>query len=116
MGEKLIVSDPSVMMGKPVIKGTRITVELILKKLGAGGTIEQILEAHPRLTREGIQAALSFAAKSLRSDVVYSIDEAAGTRKGTSYIDPVKSENRKKSFFVKTASYKTALILRTHLA
>ena len=77
MPEGLIVSDLAVMMGNPVIKGTRITVELILEKLGAGETIEQILEAHPRLTREGIQAALSFAAKSLRSDVVYLIDEAA---------------------------------------
>jgi uncharacterized protein (DUF433 family) len=77
MPEKLIVSDPAVIMGKPVIKGTRITVELILEKLAAGETIEQILEAHPHLTREGIQAALSFAAQSLRSDVVYPIDEAA---------------------------------------
>ena len=76
MGEKLIVMDPAVMMGKPVVKGTRITVELILEKLGAGETIEQLLEAHPRLTREGIQAALSFAAETLRSDVVYPIDEA----------------------------------------
>ena len=76
MGEKLIVSDPAVMMGKPVVKGTRITVELILEKLGAGETIEQLLEAHPRLTREGIQAALSFAAETLRSDVVYPINEA----------------------------------------
>jgi uncharacterized protein (DUF433 family) len=76
MGEKLIVSDPTVMMGKPVVKGTRITVELILEKLGAGETIEQLLEAHPRLTREGIQAALSFAAETLRSDVVYPINEA----------------------------------------
>ena len=77
MPEKLIVSDPAVMMGKPVITGTRITVELILEKLAGGETIEQILEAHPRLTREGIQAALSFAAETLRSDVVYPIDEAA---------------------------------------
>jgi uncharacterized protein (DUF433 family) len=76
MGKKLIVSDPAVMMGKPVVKGTRITVELILEKLGAGETIEQLLEAHPRLTREGIQAALSFAAETLRSDVVYPINEA----------------------------------------
>jgi len=76
MGEKLIVSNPAVMMGKPVVKGTRITVELILEKLGAGETIEQLLDAHPRLTREGIQAALSFAAETLRSDVVYPIDEA----------------------------------------
>ena len=78
MPERLIVSDPAVMMGKPVIKGTRITVELILEKLAAGETIEQILEAHPRLTREGVQAALSFAVETLRSDVVYPIDEAAG--------------------------------------
>ena len=76
MSEELIFSDPAMMMGKPVIKGTRITVKLILEKLGAGETIEQILEAHPRLTREGIQAALAFVAKSLRSDVVYPIDEA----------------------------------------
>ena len=71
----LIVSDPAVMMGKPVIKGTRITVELILEKMAAGETIEQILEAYPHLTREGIQAALSFAAETLRSDVVYPITE-----------------------------------------
>jgi uncharacterized protein (DUF433 family) len=75
MANKLIVSDPTVMMGKPVVRGTRITVELILEKLGAGETIEQLLEAHPRLTREGIQSALSFAAETLRSDVVYPIDE-----------------------------------------
>jgi uncharacterized protein (DUF433 family) len=73
---KLVVSNPSVMMGKPVIAGTRITVELILEKLAAGETMEQILDAHPRLTREGIQAALAFAADALRADVVYPIDEA----------------------------------------
>ena len=77
MPKRLIVSDPAVMMGKPVIKGTRITVELILEKLAAGETVEQILDAYPHLTREGIQAALSFAAEALRSDVVYPIDEAA---------------------------------------
>jgi uncharacterized protein (DUF433 family) len=57
MYKNLIVSDPAVMIGKPVIAGTRITVELILEKLAAGGTVEQILDAHPRLTREAIQAA-----------------------------------------------------------
>ena len=66
-----IVSDPNVMMGKPVVVGTRITVELILEKLAAGETAEQLLEAHPRLTREAIQAALAFAAEALRADVVY---------------------------------------------
>jgi uncharacterized protein (DUF433 family) len=70
---KLIVSNPNVMMGKPVIAGTRITVELILEKLAAGETYEQILEAHPRLSREGIQAALAFAAEALRADVMYPI-------------------------------------------
>jgi uncharacterized protein (DUF433 family) len=71
----MIVSDPAVMMGKPVVAGTRITVELILEKLAAGETVEQILDAHPRLTREGIQAALKFAADALRADVIYPISE-----------------------------------------
>ncbi len=76
MQKKLIVSDPKVMMGKPVIAGTRITVEIILEKLSAGETVEQILEAHPRLTREGIRAALASAAQALRADVVYPVAEA----------------------------------------
>lgn len=73
MEKKLIVSDPNVMMGKPVIAGTRITVELILEKLAAGETFEQILESHPRLSREAIQAALAFAAQALKADVVYPV-------------------------------------------
>ena len=77
MTDELIQSDPAVMMGKPVVAGTRITVELILEKLGAGETVEQLLEAHPRLTREGIQAALSFAARSLKADVVYPLKPTA---------------------------------------
>jgi len=76
MEKRLIVSDPAVMMGKPVIAGTRITVELVLDKLSAGETIEQILEAHTRLTREAVQAALAFAAEVLRADVVYPTVEA----------------------------------------
>ncbi len=76
MSTGLIQSDPGVMLGKPVIVGTRITVELILEKLAAGETVEQILEAHPRLTREAIQAALTFAAEALRADVVYPLGGA----------------------------------------
>jgi uncharacterized protein (DUF433 family) len=75
MREELIQADPSIMMGKPVVAGTRITVELILEKLAAGETIEQILAAHPRLTREAIQAALAFAARALRADIVYPIPQ-----------------------------------------
>ena len=67
----LIQSDPAVLMGKPVVAGTRVTVELILEKLSTGETIDQVLEAHPRLTAEGIYAALRFAADALRADVVY---------------------------------------------
>ncbi len=76
MPEQWVVSNPKVMMGKPVIVGTRITVELILEKLAAGETIEQVLEAHPRLTRESIYAALGFAGEALRADVVYPVTEA----------------------------------------
>ncbi|MBM4047516.1 MAG: DUF433 domain-containing protein [Planctomycetes bacterium] len=64
MHRELIISDPRVMMGKPVVAGTRITVELILEKLAAGETVEQVLDAHPRLTREAIHAALAFAAEN----------------------------------------------------
>ena len=74
--QRLIVSDPAVMMGKPVITGTRITVESILEKLAAGETMEQLLEAHSRLTREAIQEALAFAAEALRADVVYPLAES----------------------------------------
>jgi uncharacterized protein (DUF433 family) len=76
MTRELIQSDPAIMMGKPVIAGTRITVELILEKLAAGETVEQLLTAHPRLTREAIRAALAFAAEALRADVVYPISQA----------------------------------------
>lgn len=61
MAKTLIESNPAVMMGKPVVAGTRITVELILEKMAAGETVEQLLEAHPRLTREAISAAFDFA-------------------------------------------------------
>jgi len=71
-----IISDPAIMMGKPIISGTRITVELILEKLAAGETAEQILDAHPRLTRDAIQEALAFAAKALKADVIYPTSEA----------------------------------------
>jgi len=72
-----IQSHPDIMMGKPVIVGTRITVESILEKLGAGETPEQIVTAHPRLTLEDVRAAAAFAAKALRADVVYPLTEIA---------------------------------------
>ncbi len=56
----MIVVDPDIMLGKPVVAGTRITVELILEKLAAGKTIEQILEEYPQLSKESIFAALAY--------------------------------------------------------
>ena len=77
MAEQLIESRPDVMMGKPVVRGTRITVELILEKLAAGETIEQVLAAHPRLSKAAVLAAMAFAAGALRADVVYPLPDHA---------------------------------------
>ena len=63
-----IEANPQVMMGKPVFKGTRIPVDLVLEKLAAGETTEQILESHPRLTAEAIHEALLFAAELVRGE------------------------------------------------
>ena len=71
MDNRLIDSDPAIMMGKPVIRGTRITVEFILEKLAAGETNAQILSAHSHLIEAAIRAALAFAAEALKADVVY---------------------------------------------
>jgi uncharacterized protein (DUF433 family) len=62
-----ISSDPKVMMGKPVIKGTRVTVEFLLRMLGSGTTIEELIEEY-EVTREDIQAAQSFAAEYMAHD------------------------------------------------
>lgn len=67
MTEPLIVSDPQVMMGKPVVAGTRITVEHILDELSAGTPAEQLVASHLRLTPAAIAAALAFAAGAVGS-------------------------------------------------
>lgn len=66
--ENLIECNPKIMFGKPVIKGTRVTVELILEKLAAGESVEEILLQHPRLKREEISSAVHFAIQKLRDD------------------------------------------------
>ena len=71
MLEYLIEVNPAVMMGKPVLRDTRIPVEIVLEKLAAGETEDDLLAAYPRLTRKAIHAALDYAAKILRADVVY---------------------------------------------
>ncbi len=68
-----ITTDPNIMLGKPVIKGTRITIELILRKLSEGITIEELLKAYPHLTREDILAALSYSADVISHDELITI-------------------------------------------
>jgi uncharacterized protein (DUF433 family) len=62
--------DPKVMMGKPVIRGTRITVELILRKLSEGATEADLLDAYPRLTRADVHAAIRYAADTLAHEEI----------------------------------------------
>jgi len=62
--------NPGVMLGKPVIRGTRIPVELIIRKLGEGATEDDLLDAYPRLTRGDIQAALLYAADALSHETI----------------------------------------------
>jgi uncharacterized protein (DUF433 family) len=57
--------NPKVMLGKPVIRGTRVPVELILRKLSEGATEQDLLDAYPRLSRQDIQAAIGYAADTL---------------------------------------------------
>ena len=70
MTESRISIDPAVMMGKPCIKGTRITVELILRKLGAGRSFADLREAYPQLTDDDVRAALAFAADYMQHETV----------------------------------------------
>lgn len=73
--------NPRVMLGKPVIRGTRIPVELLLRKLSEGATEADLLEAYPRLTREDLQAAMRYAADSLaHEEVVFIGTDGADTR------------------------------------
>jgi uncharacterized protein (DUF433 family) len=72
-----IEASPSVMMGKPVIVGTRITVESILEKLAAGESIDDLLDAHPRLERADVEAALEYALSVFRADVVGPVSKSA---------------------------------------
>ena len=64
---------PKIMFGKPVIRGTRLTVELILEELGAGKTMNDLLAAHPNLKKENIWAALQFAADAIKGERTYPI-------------------------------------------
>jgi len=68
---KRIVIDPKIMLGKPVIKGTRLTVEIIIEKLAYGETLEDLKRDYPFLTEDDIRAALLYAAKRLANEEIY---------------------------------------------
>lgn len=68
-----IVSEPDVLLGKPVIRGTRISVELILQKLAEGATTEQLLEAYPVLKQEDILAVLAYASDVISNETIIAV-------------------------------------------
>ena len=70
MTERIIISDPDILSGKPIVKGTRISVGLILQCLASGMSKEDILRGYPTLTREGLEAALDFAARQFEGEEV----------------------------------------------
>jgi uncharacterized protein (DUF433 family) len=86
MANARISIDPAVMLGKPCIKGTRITVELILRKLGAGRSFADLLEAYPQLTEDDVRAALTFAADYLEHETVLAAEWTAGQPVGRELI------------------------------
>jgi uncharacterized protein (DUF433 family) len=70
MAHLRIVADPNIMISKPCVKGARITVELIPRKLGAGRSFADILDAYPQLKEDDLRAALTFAADYLEHETV----------------------------------------------
>jgi uncharacterized protein (DUF433 family) len=70
MANARISIDPAIMMGKPCVKGTRITVELILRKLGTGRSFADLIEAYPQLSDDDLRAALAFAADYMQHETI----------------------------------------------
>ena len=75
--QQYIHSDPEILLGKPVVKGTRLTVDFILRLFAAGWTEPQVLENYPTLTPEALQAVFAFAAECMREEAFYAIPARA---------------------------------------
>ena len=73
MWKTRIGTNPKIMVGKPIIKGTRITVDLIVQLLAEGWTNEKILKNYPQLKKEDIKAALEYSAYTLKTESLYTI-------------------------------------------
>lgn len=69
--EDRITTDPDVLSGKPIVRGTRISVEFILELLSSGMEVDEILDEYPHLERDDVLAALSYATRALRHEEVY---------------------------------------------
>lgn len=67
---KYITRDPAIMLGKPIIKGTRITVELLIRKLAGGYSIESLLESYPHISKEQILAAFEYIADLIANEEI----------------------------------------------
>jgi uncharacterized protein (DUF433 family) len=76
MIEKWITFDPEILSGKPIIKGTRISVAVILQCIASGMTVEGILRGYPTLTREGVLAALEFTAQQMAGEEIRTLEKA----------------------------------------
>lgn len=74
--------NPKVLLGKPVIRGTRIPVELILRKLSEGATESELLDAYPRLTRADIQAAIGYAADTVAHEETLMLGPSPARKRG----------------------------------
>jgi uncharacterized protein (DUF433 family) len=72
-----ITADPEVLVGKPVVRGTRVSVELILDRLADGWSQEDLLRAYPRLTPEALQAVFAFTSEMMREEQYVAVDKAA---------------------------------------
>jgi uncharacterized protein (DUF433 family) len=77
MKHELIESNPNILGGKPILAGTRISVELPLERMAAGETIDHLPEANPHVAAAPIPAALAFAAEMIRADAAYPFGPAA---------------------------------------
>jgi len=80
--------NPAVMQGKPVVRNTRIPVELVLRKLAEGATAEELMDAYPRLTKDDIQACLGYAADLIAHQDVFVVDPKYDA------LDSIRSRSR----------------------
>ena len=105
--QNLIESNPKIMLGKPVIKGTRITVELILEKLAAGETVDEILNEYSHLKREAVSSVLHFALENLRKDFPpRSENQKLFEAINQAYADEPTEEERRELRLMKNKTFK----------